>query len=114
MTDLDTYTGPNLQVDDTMRAELEALTDNPPYHLGDIAPGQPVYWVADNPWLPWVNRAAGVAMGAWLASAVTLLLDSDMLRWSLPTSIACTLLFAWLLAGHELFEKRPTKFKQVQ
>jgi disulfide bond formation protein DsbB len=81
--------------------------------LGEIVPGEPVYMVPDNPWMPWTDRAAGGAIGAWLASAATVLLNMHMLPWAVATSVAVTLLFAWVMAGHELYERNPRKFKKA-
>jgi hypothetical protein len=78
------------------------------------AAAQPIYMVPDNPWLPWANRTGGLTMGAWLGAAITLLLDSPLLLWALASAIAVTCLFAWVIAGHELYERYPKKFKPVQ
>jgi hypothetical protein len=100
-----------MTITDLIYSPLDLTEDS----IDELAPGdfEPVYLVPDNPWLPWANRSAGFAMGAWTAAITTLLLDGPLLRWSVATSIAATLLFAWVVAGHELFEKHPTRFKKA-
>lgn len=100
-------------VDAEFRRDLDTLAANPPYPLGTIAPGEPTYLIPDNQWLPWANRSAGFAIGAWAVSITSLLLGSPLLLWSVATSITATLLFAFVVAGHELREKHPTRFKQA-
>lgn len=81
--------------------------------LGEITPGKPVYMVPDNPWLTWANRSGGLAIGAWAAATITLLLTPRLLGWMLASAVAVTLLFAWVVAGHELYEKNPRKFRKA-
>lgn len=96
----------------------ERITVGPDFEIttppvGTLVGGEPVYLVADNPWLPWANRAAGAAMGTWTAAIATLAVDNPLWKLLFASAVAMTLLFAWVLAGHELFEKRPTRFKKA-
>jgi hypothetical protein len=107
MTTLATRTEQSPAIDD----DTEFTLTHPP--LGTIAPGEPAYLIPDNPWLPWVNRSGGFALGAIGATITSALRESPYLWWAFATTIATTLLFAWFLAAHELYEKRPTKFKAL-
>jgi hypothetical protein len=86
----------------------------PPPEFGTaIAAGQRTYLVAHNPWKPWATRAGLVAIGSCAATIVTIALASPLVWWALASTIATALLFAFLLAGHELTENRPTSFKKA-
>lgn len=112
MTDIATRLE-RLVTDDEFRRDLETLTDTTHPALSEIAASVPTYLIPDNPWLPWVNRAGGATMGVWTAATVSLLLGNLLLWWLAASAITVSLLFAWLVAGHELFEKHPTRFKQA-
>lgn len=92
--------------------DLMPRTDTPPRVVGEIAPGTPIYLIPVNAWLPWAQRTAGVAMGSWIAATTTLFLTGP-LWWAVATAISTTLLFAFVIAGHELREKHPNQFKRV-
>jgi hypothetical protein len=78
------------------------------------AADQPQYVTPDNPWKPWVLRTGGLGLGACLGTVVTILADSPMILWAIASLVAVALLFAWVCAGHELYERHPKKFKPVQ
>lgn len=97
-------------------AELAAVSavDNTVLEVGNLAPGEPVFLTPDNPWLPYVNRAGGFGLGSIAATVTTILVGSPYIWWALATTVCTALLFAWVVAGHELFEKRrPTRFKAM-
>lgn len=100
-------------VDDEMRADLENLAANPPYQLGDIAPGETTYRLAVNPWLPWVIRTGGVSLGATAATIVTICLASPYIWLALATALTSWMVFAWVMAGHDVTEKRPKVFTEA-
>lgn len=75
------------------------------------AEGQPEYLVADNPFTAWTLPATGVFAGAWVATSVTFMLHSPLSMWAFASAIAVTCVFAWVIAGWELYEINPKKFK---
>jgi hypothetical protein len=76
--------------------------------LGEVAPGLPVrMYPQPSPWAPWCLRVGSVAIGAALATAATILRGSPTAWWAAATTIATALLFAWTVAGHELYARRP-------
>jgi hypothetical protein len=81
----------------------------------DMAEGmiasQPIYMVPVNPFATWTVRAAGAAMGTWIAAGLTFLLHSPLFWWAVASAVTVTLLFAWVLAGQELYERNPKKFQ---
>lgn len=104
-----------MTITDTSPGTAPAIIEQPctDLQIGAIAPGEPTYLVADNPWKPWATRAGLTAIGSALATIATIALASPLAWWALATFIATALLFAFLLAGHELTEKRPTSFKKA-
>jgi hypothetical protein len=92
--------------------DVVAVPDRP--LVGAIAPGRPVRLVAVNPWLPWVNRVGGFTLGVIIAAAVSILLGCPMPWLAAGTAIAAALVFAWVVAGHELRQRRPTTFRVAE
>lgn len=109
MTTLDTRPGVGPT---TIRRPPDAVVvDIPP--LGSIAPGTPAYKTAVNPWLPWVMRSGGLGVGS-VAGFITTLFVQQEINWlAFSTMFTTFLLFIWVMAGHELYDKHPNAFAEA-
>jgi hypothetical protein len=94
-----------------MHREMRARAAHPDFPVPTAS--KPVHLIPVNSWTPWAVRSGGAALGAVTAAIVTTVLHPHLMGWAAAVAITFTLLFAFVLAGHELRERHPIRFERV-
>lgn len=95
----------------TLHREMRVRAAHPDVPVPTVR--KPVHLAPVNPWTPWAVRSGGAALGAAVAAMVTTVLHPYLMGWAAAVAITFALLFAFVLAGHELRDRHPIRFERV-